>query len=327
MNDKILFSVLIPAYKGSYLKEAIQSVLEQDYDDFELIVLNDCSPEPLEKIVASFTDSRIRYNKNEKNSGAERLVETWNKCLSLANGDFVICMGDDDKLKPNCLSGYNALINKYPGYDVYHGMTEIINEDSVVTRLQEQRPIQESVYSMMYHRWNGRIQFIGDFLYRRNVLVSKGGFFDLPMAWGSDDITAYIMAGDKGIINSQTPLFQYRISSLTLTKSGNASVKLRAILTDEEWTQHFLQMRPNKDEDFMYWEKLKSMFKENYSAKRRAALFSDIQSRGIKRVFFWLSNIHKYGITFKQITESLRSVMISKINRQNKRKGAQNENL
>ncbi len=313
MNDKILFSVLIPAYKGNYLKEAIQSVLEQDYDDFEIIVLNDCSPEPLEKIVASFTDSRIIYNKNEKNSGAERLVETWNKCLSLANGDFVICMGDDDKLKPNCLSGYNALINKYPGYDVYHGMTEIINEDSVVTRLQEQRPIQESVYSMMYHRWNGRIQFIGDFLYRRNVLVSKGGFFDLPMAWGSDDITSYIMAGRKGIINSQIPLFQYRISSITLTKSGNTAIKLNAILGDEAWTKQFLQTKPLKDEDIKYCEKLKSMVKDNYDIKRKAALFNDMYSNGISRVIYWVLHRRQFSVTYSQILHSAYSVFVTKI--------------
>lgn len=312
MNDKILFSVLIPAYKGSYLKEAMQSVLEQDYANLELIVLNDCSPEPLENIVANFTDSRIRYYKNKKNSGAERLVETWNKCLSLANGDFVICMGDDDKLKPNCLSGYNSLINEYPGYDVYHGMTEIINEDSVVTRLQEQRPIQESVYSMMYHRWNGRIQFIGDFLYRRDVLVSKGGFFDLPMAWGSDDITAYLMAGDKGIINSQVPLFQYRISSLTLTKSGNADIKLRAIQGDEEWTRSFLQVKPNKEEDIKYWEGLKSMFTRNYDSKRKAALFNDIYSNGILSVVYWIRHRHQFSISSSQIFLSVKSALVAK---------------
>lgn len=316
------YSILIPAYKAEYLKEAIESVMEQDCQDYEIIVLDDCSPAPIGEIVSQFNDVRIRYFRNETNNGAERLVDTWNKCLSLAKGDFIICMGDDDKLKSNCLSGYTQLIYEYPGYDVYHGKTEIINENSIVTGLQEERPICESVYSMMYHRWYGRIQFIGDFLYRRETLLAKGGFFNLPMAWGSDDITAYIMAGEKGIVNSRTPLFQYRISSLTLTKSGNAAVKLKAIMGDEEWTRGFLNLKPNKDEDLMYWEKLISLFKENYDVKRRAALFSDIHSRGIKRVFFWLSNINKYGITFKQIMETLRSVIISKINRQNKRKGA-----
>lgn len=312
------YSILIPAYKADYLKEAIESVLEQDFQDYEIIVLDDCSPAPIGEIVSQFNDVRIRYYRNDINNGAERLVDTWNKCLSLAKGDFIICMGDDDKLKSNCLSGYTQLINEYPGYDVYHGRTEIINENSIVTGLQEERPIQESVYSMMYHRWNGRIQFIGDFLYRRDVLVFKGGFFDLPMAWGSDDITAYIMAGDKGIVNSQKTLFQYRISSLTLTKSGNAAVKLKAIMGDEQWTRRFLQMKPNKDEDFMYWEKLKSKLKENYDVKRRAALYSDIHSKGFSRMVYWAIHRQQFSITFSQILQSTKSVFAAKLQKLNK---------
>lgn len=314
------YSILIPAYKAEYLKEAIESVLKQDSQDYEIIVLDDCSPAPIGEIVSQFNDVRICYYRNDINNGAERLVDTWNKCLSLAKGDFIICMGDDDKLKSNCLSGYTRLIREYPGYDVYHGRTEIINENSIVTGLQEERPICESVYSMMYHRWNGRIQFIGDFLYRRETLLAKGGFFSLPMAWGSDDITAYIMAGEKGIVNSRTPLFQYRISSLTLTKSGNAAVKLKAIMGDEEWTRGFLKLKPNKDEDLMYWEKLKSLFKENYDVKRRAALFSDILSNGFSRGLCWVLKRKEYKITTKQIVSSFISVLVSLLKKRSKKR-------
>lgn len=309
------YSVLIPAYKAEYLKEAIESVLEQDCQDYEIIVLDDCSPAPIGEIVSQFNDVRIRYYRNDINNGAERLVDTWNKCLSLAEGDFIICMGDDDKLKSNCLSGYTQLINEYPGYDVYHGRTEIINENSIVTGLQEERPIHESVYSMMYYRWCGRIQFIGDFLYRRETLLYKGGFFNLPMAWGSDDITAYIMVGEKGIINSQIPLFQYRISSLTLTKSGNAAIKLKAINGDEQWTKQFLQKYPHNADDIIYWKKLHSMLKGNYETKRKAALYSDILSNGFSRGLCWLLKRKEYKITTKQIVSSFISVLVSLLKR------------
>src|SRR3546814_8904185 len=92
------FSVCIPAYKSRFLSECIQSILGQSYVDFEVIVLNDCSPEPVEEIVRSFSDARIRYYENEHNVGAIRLTDNWNRCVALADGEFVVIMGDEDRL-------------------------------------------------------------------------------------------------------------------------------------------------------------------------------------------------------------------------------------
>ena len=97
------FSITIPAYKAKYLNECIDSILAQTYKDFELVIVNDASPEDLDSIVNQYIDSRIRYYVNEKNCGAINVVDNWNKCLEYAKGEFIICMGDDDKLMPNCL--------------------------------------------------------------------------------------------------------------------------------------------------------------------------------------------------------------------------------
>ena len=64
------FSVAIPAYKPQFLKEAIESVQAQSFTDWELIIVDDCSPADLRSIVAPFLlDSRISYYRNEKNFG------------------------------------------------------------------------------------------------------------------------------------------------------------------------------------------------------------------------------------------------------------------
>ena len=129
MMDKS-FSVLIPAYKSRYLKEAIESVLAQTYQYWELIIVDDNSPNDLWKIVQEFKDNRISYYRNERSFGACDVVYNWNKCLSYAKGDYVICMGDDDCLLPCCLDEYVKLINKYPALNVYHAKTQLIDEDS-----------------------------------------------------------------------------------------------------------------------------------------------------------------------------------------------------
>ena len=88
------FSILIPAYKGQYLGEALTSCIQQSFSDFEVIVVDDCSPYNLQSIVALYNDGRIRYFRNENNIGAVNVVDNWNKCLALSKGDYIICIGE-----------------------------------------------------------------------------------------------------------------------------------------------------------------------------------------------------------------------------------------
>ena len=70
-----MFSITIPAYKSQFLKEAIESVVYQTYQDWELIIVDDCSPENLYSIVKPYlSNNKIHYYLNEKNIGAEHLV-------------------------------------------------------------------------------------------------------------------------------------------------------------------------------------------------------------------------------------------------------------
>ena len=290
------YSIAIPAYKSKFLQECISSVLSQSYGDFELIIVNDASPERIDEIVSSFKDQRIKYYINKENCGAVNLVDNWNKCLQYASGDFFICMGDDDKLLPNCLEEYNKLINEYPNLNIFHGWTEIINEDSEIITMQEPRPLKECVYSMMWNRWKYRNQYIGDFLFRTDALKSAGGFYKIPLAWGSDDITTYIIAKDKGIANTQTPVFQYRRNSYTISSVGNSEYKLIALKEDYIWSKLFLNDPPSDMISKVYWENLRTMAYSRYQRRKRNTLEKDIINGGFKRLAFWFRKKKKHDI-------------------------------
>ena len=237
------FSVTIPAYKAQYLKEAIESVTRQTYTDWELIIVDDCSPEDLYTIVEPYlADKRIRYYRNEKNCGAVNVVDNWNICLNYCTGDYVICMGDDDRLLPQCLEEYKRLIGQYPDLNVYHCRTEIINEHGEIVNLQEPRPHWESVLSFLWNRWDQRNkQYIGDFCYNTNYLKNAGGYYKLPLAWGSDDITAVLAAKEKGIANTETFCFQYRENQQTISSSiSNIKIKIEARVSQLNWFTSFL---------------------------------------------------------------------------------------
>ena len=250
MTHDIKISVTVPAYKAQFLAECIDSILAQTYKNFELIIVNDASPHDLDSIVSKYDDPRIRYYKNEIGFGAEHVVGNWNKCLEYATGDYIICMGDDDKLLSCCLEEYVKLIEKYPGLGVYHGWTEIIDENSEITNILQPLPEKESVYSLIYSRLSGRTQFIGDFLFDVALLRDKGGFYDLPYAWGSDNISVFRAAEKDGIAHTQVPVFQYRSNSQSISSSSHNREKMNTVHLQFKMIKNFLD-KPSIDHSLL----------------------------------------------------------------------------
>ena len=238
------FSITIPAYKGQYLDEAIHSVCQQTYGNWELIIVDDFSPDNLEAIISPYLkDCRISYYRNMTNCGALRVVDNWNICLSHCTGDFVICMGDDDRLTPTSLEHYAHLIKEYPNLNVYHGRTQIINSEGTIVDQQEIRPSYESMLSLIWNRWDNRNkQYIGDFCYNRIFLQSIGGYVWQPLAWGADDMTAVLAAQEKGIANTESYCFQYRDNHLTISRNTSyAMIKIKATLYQYTWYTQLLE--------------------------------------------------------------------------------------
>lgn len=97
-------SICIPVFNGeNYLLESITSVLEQDYSNFELLVLDNCSTDSTSSIVSSIKDDRVRYIKNKENIGA---INNFSKCVSEAKGEYFVLLPHDDYLLPGCLTEY-----------------------------------------------------------------------------------------------------------------------------------------------------------------------------------------------------------------------------
>lgn len=103
-----LVTVAIPAYKGAaYIQETIKSVLSQTLTDFELIVIDDGSPDATAEIAASFEDPRIRLLRNPQNLGPQG---NWNRCLAEARGKYFKMLPQDDLLAPDCLTQQVAVL-------------------------------------------------------------------------------------------------------------------------------------------------------------------------------------------------------------------------
>ena len=109
-----LISVIMPSYNtASYIAETVQSVLAQTYQNWELIIVDDCSTDDTDEVIKPFlADGRIRYFKNEKNSGA---AVSRNRALREAKGKWIAFLDSDDLWLPEKLEKQIAFM-KENGY-------------------------------------------------------------------------------------------------------------------------------------------------------------------------------------------------------------------
>lgn len=236
MNSDMLISIAIPAYKAAYLRDAIKSVLQQTYKNFELIIVNDKSPEDISSIVNEFEDSRIKYYINEENIGGNDPVANWNKCLSYATGEFFALLCDDDLYESTFIEEMLALAQKYPQTNVFRARCKIIDSHGNIQEVYPSSPEYEPMENYMLDKEGGyRRQTISEFLYRREHIVKVGGYYPLPKAWCADDASCFRFSKEGGIVSSLKLLVSFRMSGINISSSDKDIIeKIRAekLLTD-----------------------------------------------------------------------------------------------
>lgn len=140
-----LVSIIMPSWNtGRFIGESIQSVLNQTYRNWELIIVDDCSTDHTDEVVASFQDERIRYFHNEHNSGA---ALTRNYALREARGEWIAFLDSDDLWAPEKLehqikfmvdNGYSLSYTEYEKIDeaskplnIYVSGPEMVNKRKI----------------------------------------------------------------------------------------------------------------------------------------------------------------------------------------------------
>ncbi len=120
-------SVLMPVYNTKYdfLRQAIESILSQTYEDFELIIINDASTDRTEDVILSYKDNRIKYYKNERNL---KLIATLNKGLDLCNGKYIARLDSDDYCASERLEKQVQYMETHPEIGVLGTLFEFVPE-------------------------------------------------------------------------------------------------------------------------------------------------------------------------------------------------------
>ena len=120
-------TVVIPVYnREKYVCEAIESVLDQTFADFELLVIDDGSTDRSREAVQSYHDPRIRLMSNEKNEG---IPKTRNKGIGLARGEYLAFLDSDDRAYPERLAKQVAFLDRHPDYAAVGAWIDWMDEE------------------------------------------------------------------------------------------------------------------------------------------------------------------------------------------------------
>lgn len=186
-------SVIIPAYQhGQCIAEAVDSVIEQTFRDFEIIVINDGSTDRTEEVLRPYVEKNLIRYFYQENQG---ISATRNRGLSLATGEFVAFLDDDDVWPPDKLEWQvDALQNSRAL--VVGGLTSVFG-----TRVDRKSIVETSAYAKIHTaKLFGGNPFgsPGQTLIRKSALLEIGGFD--PTIWGADDHDVWIRLSRMGEI-------------------------------------------------------------------------------------------------------------------------------
>lgn len=152
-----LVSVIMPSWNtAGFIAESIRSVIDQTYTKWELIIVDDCSTDNTDEVVASFHDDRIRYFKNEKNMGA---ALTRNRALREARGEWIAFLDSDDLWKPKKLENQLAFM-KENGYVFSYHEYEKIDEESKPLGIYVSGPQTVTKRKMYHYGYPGCLTFM-----------------------------------------------------------------------------------------------------------------------------------------------------------------------
>lgn len=244
------YSFVLPAYKGDFFRDAVNSILSQTYIDFELVIVDDCSPVDLRALISDrLDDCRITYYRNEVNVGSQSLVYQWNKSISKAKGEYVILASDDDLYDKDYLMNMDKLIGEFKQAKVFRPHVTYINSlgEAIGSELNVDGILSREEYLELF--LEGSIfSGVPQYVFCRETLMESGGFVDFPLAWFSDDATILLMSSG-GIACSSTAKFYFRKSSISLSNvRGTASVVIKKIVAAIKYHQFLEQIEGMSNE-------------------------------------------------------------------------------
>ena len=171
-----MISIILSTYNNEQtISYSIKSILNQSYEDFELIIVNDCSKDNTKKVINSFKDRRIVYLENNSNIGRS---QSRNKAIKHAKGDFIAVMDGDDISVPERLEIQLKYLINNPNIDLVASNTIFFTDNKVtgVSDVQTNTPKDINFFlrpiGLPHVTWMVRKNFFVNYKYNPNISMA-----------------------------------------------------------------------------------------------------------------------------------------------------------
>lgn len=214
INNKPRISVLVPVYNAApFIAATIRAVLEQTFEDFELILLNDASTDNSAEIISEFDDPRIRYAENEHNLG---ISATRNKLISLARGEYIAVLDNDDICLPQRLETQVRFLDTHPDVAIVGTWFELFcpPEAPLLRRilLSPGWAWCQPLFPTLQDAWRGNVLMHPTAMYRREVFTAHRISYNAEYTPAEDyDLVRQILDAGLKIANIPQILLRYNL--------------------------------------------------------------------------------------------------------------------
>ena len=214
-------TVLMAVYNGGqYLKRSIQSILDQSFTDFELLIINDKSTDDTLATIESFKDERIQVYINEQNMGQSRSL---NKGLNLARGKYVARIDADDFAFPQWLKEQHAFLENNAKYAVISMKAVVIDENDRIRRIYDSPENQKDIILRSFTF--SPINHVGC-LFNRKTIVDNGGYVEAYKIAADFGLWSNLIRGGHQMTSNKMILVAIRAHSSSLSRSASGAQEL-----------------------------------------------------------------------------------------------------
>ncbi|HET8677404.1 MAG TPA: glycosyltransferase [Blastocatellia bacterium] len=221
MKDQVMpkVSICVPTYNSArYLPQAIESVLKQEFSDYELVILDNASTDNTTALCSGYTDARVRYLRFEELTNQ---AGNFNRCLKEARGEYLMLLHADDFLLSGFLADRVSRLENDPDTGFVFGAVKIVDAEDEITSTKSQwnedRLFQPG--ELLDHLLLGCIVSPPSMLVRKSV-ADEAGPFRTDLTWGHDWDWAIRLAEKSAVRYGSKPLAAYRVHD----DSGTAEV-------------------------------------------------------------------------------------------------------
>ena len=206
MEKKCRITVLMSVYNGErYLKEAIESILNQTYKEFEFVIYDDCSTDHTAEIIKSYSDSRIVYRRNSVNQGLTRNLADG---VSRSEADYIARMDADDIAYPERLERQLQWMDHHPEVTILGSPVTYFRDTLGDLGVAKQPADDATIKAKLFISFTLMHPSI---MFRREELVKQGLNYN-PEYRCSQDHALYLDCIRKGLkfANTEEPLLHMR---------------------------------------------------------------------------------------------------------------------